>query len=197
MVFIWGGISLSIFYFFKNRLDTLVFNVLVFCVWALFVVLNYDGDMRFPRPIGASLPYLYAGFLLKKYEQQIKCLNRKIFILLLTCVICLYIETYIMMSCSYSRLFLLPTSVLTFILILRLDTPSWIVKYLSYIPAHLTLSVYIWHRLVYCLMAGVLSINMYGVDAIFVFVITAFLAFLFGSFRRTDIMNKNKRSYFN
>ena len=177
--FLYGGaLSLSIMYMFRKWLFSKMFVFVVIAVWISFVLLTYDGHMRFPRPIGASLPYLYLGAVINRYrsfvEEKMTLKSILLFFIFFLCL--MYIEAFIFHTHGYGRFFLLPTAFCVFCAILR--RPDYGNNFLNFISAKVSLDIYVWHRLWFCILAGVLGLKFYQGDAIVVY-LSLFLISIF------------------
>lgn len=168
--FLYGGmLSLVLLYLFKKLIFTKGFAFFVAIVWISFIILTYDGEMRFPRPIGASFPYLYSGLLIAKNQDTFNKYKASSLLIAFFCfVVFLYLEAFFFRAHSYGRFFLLPSSVFIFVLLLRcqyfFQGKCW-----GAIPKRTSLDIYIWHRLWFAILSGVFGLYLYQFDAIIIF----------------------------
>lgn len=181
--FLYGGvISLALLLGLKRWLfnKTLFFVVVVLYYVSIFI--NYRNGYVVPRTISASFIFLYVGMLSHKlvcnYGNLLK--NRMIILLFITLVLIvgLYVEQFLFHCESYNRFVLLPASFSIFLAILNCKTQCGGVKWLQYIPVKCTLDIYIWHRLLYAVLVGVLGFNFHKMDAVVMFSLLAIVSFV-------------------
>lgn len=160
-----GGISMYFLFltkkFFKHKLY--MFFILLFYV--VYTFINYKGEYIIPR-ILIPIPYIYGGIMLHLFLEKRNIATRRwrLFYITLFCIVALYMEQLLFHCQNYARLFLLPASICIFTYILSLPLSFTWGGY-----SRVSLDIYIWHRMFYFVVAGLFNINMFGFDAIIVF----------------------------
>ena len=120
--FLYGGIlSLSLLYATRRYMLRRWYAAMVAALWILYACVNLKGQTIYvPRTIGASLPYLYVGILLPRWQKSMSMPFRQLQILLGAAIVLLYIEYVMLHPIGYARLMLLPVTVILFCSIIRI-----------------------------------------------------------------------------
>lgn len=172
--FLYGGIiSLSLLLCLHRLLFYKVFFVAILALYYISIAINYRSGYVVPRIISASFVFLYVGLFLHKITAGHSFLNKReyLMILALFLVVALYAEQLLLHCESYNRIVLLPASLAIFILIISYRNQFGGGKILSEVPIKTTLDIYLWHRLLYVFLVGILNINFHKIDAVAVFLI--------------------------
>lgn len=139
-----------------------------------FINCYYESIVVY-RAIAVAIPFVYMGCMVRKYLDNIIVIKTS---LILKCIILLTITLYIEALCYKSEVYF-STIVLTLLMfIYLLKTPGFFGFKLR-IPVKVSMDIYLWHRLIYALLFGFLSLKfMKDIAAIIVFCI-ALLLFTF------------------
>lgn len=190
--FLYGGIiSLSLLLCLHRLLFNKVFFVAILTLYYISIAINYRNGYVVPRIISASFVFLYVGLVLHKIMAEHSFLYKREYLMVLAMflVVALYAEQLLLRCESYNRILLLPASLAIFMLIISYRKQFGGGKLLSKIPIKTTLDIYLWHRLLYVFLVGVLNINFHKIDAIAVFLILAVVSIIL---RNLDSLRINK-----
>lgn len=179
--FLYGGIiSLALLLCLHRLLFNKVLFATVLALYYISIVINYRNGYVVPRIISASFVFLYVGLVLHKIIAEHPFLYKREYLMLLAIflIVALYAEQLLLRCESYNRILLLPASLAIFMLIISYKKQFGGGKLLSKIPIKTTLDIYLWHRLLYVFLVGVLNINFHKIDAIAVFLILAVVSII-------------------
>lgn len=115
--FLYGGIiSLALLLCLRRFLFSKVLFTIVLLLYYISIAINYRNGYVVPRVISASFIFLYIGLLMHKINVSFN--NKRLLFLAIATCIGLYLEQLLFRCESYNRIFLLPTSVTIFMLII-------------------------------------------------------------------------------
>jgi hypothetical protein len=186
--FLYGGIlSIGILFVCRRHLFKHWFKFLIIFIWVAYAVINTERQTVYlPRTIGASLPYLYAGIMLRRGLNSIDISKPKLLLILVLLVICLYVEEYLFHPIGYARVMLLPTIIVLFYALTKLKGGSFIKK----IPIRTSFDIYVWHRFLYIVSSGILGLYLYKLDSILIY----FIIFICSLFIRRLLHDKSNKT---
>ncbi len=195
-----GGGAFLLVHLSKKYIQSGMLSVVVLLLFAVSTALNYN-EIVIPRVLSIGLPFVWCGMIIRKYQKKFVLSLFTVSLLVVFSLAVAYFEFFL--SSPATNLYNVQTqiffstpllSIAIFSLLLSLNA-----KYpLSIkLPVKFTLSVYVWHRLVFLLFV-ILGLNSYlfRFDALVVFVVTIVAAAIISAVRNFLIekwlINKNQ-----
>lgn len=156
-----GMLAFLFVYFIRKIIYTRLVNVLM-VVWTLFAVsINYfEGKIVIDRSLSVAVTFIYAGMLLKKHMAALRRVsNRQLMLIMGISLITLYIEAIWARLDMRNVEIYYSTIVLTIVIFVYLSNNPDLFGLKQLIPTKVSMDIYLWHRLVYAFLFGLLPMT--------------------------------------
>lgn len=180
MWFLYAGfISFCFFFIIREHMNKPITTILIGMLLLIGCSVNYVfGKIVVDRSISVAIPFMYAGYVIRQYKNLCLSLKNSNILLIITLfLITLYVEVLINNQLHKNvEVFFstIPLTIFSFIYLVK--NPNLIGLNIK-IPIKVAMDVYIWHRLVYVLLFGVIGLNIVNqFAAIIVFIVIMFIA---------------------
>ena len=170
-----GMLAFLFVYLMRKIIGTRLMNVLM-VIWMLFAVsVNYfEGKIVIDRSLSVAVTFIYAGMLSKKYMATLRRIsNRQLMLIMGVSLITLYIEAIWARLDMRNVEIYYSTIVLTIAIFVYLSNNPNLFGHKLLIPTKVSIDIYLWHRLVYAFLFGLLPMaTLRSIAPILIYVLT-------------------------
>ena len=150
-----GTIAMLLFYIIRKWLFNQITMRIIGIVSLFSIAVNYISDVPVvPRILFQSVPFLYLGMVIHRYEKNIKERltwdTTFIIIGVILSIVTLYTERFLFPQTE--EIYLSTPVLATSLFVFCIKYPHIEVKCISRLPVKVTMDIYVWHRLIYALL---------------------------------------------
>lgn len=180
--YLYGGVvAIFILYVTRSKWFSRTYNVLVCLLAIVPIILSYVVSVKIPQFVYLSIPSIYLGICIKRYNHVLFELSTKQILTSIGISAVFVYTEYFLSVTLMNRIVACDAYIGTLILssllvIFTLRLPETFKVRMGAIPHQTSLDIYIWHQLVYVILVGLLEIELFQLDAIVVFIVSMLLS---------------------
>lgn len=182
MWFIYAGfISFCFFFIIRQYINKTIISILIGLLLLIGCSVNYvSGEIIIDCSICVAVPFMYIGYMIRRYRNLIlNVTNLKVLANIVLFLTSLYFEAFINHGLHKNVEVYFSTIPLTTLIFIYLVRNPELISFRLKIPIKVSMDIYIWHRLVYVILFGVIGLNIFSsFEAIVTFIVVIFIAII-------------------